>query len=227
MNFLRALRDSVAILVLILLALVCWDVHRAIGPAAAKLDNEIDEAHRATLEIGLTAENLRKATAAWQQASQSQIAATSQVTAQLNANLAQLHQSVGQLNVTFADLQELVQHTDASLNGEHGVLPELAQEEIQLEGATNALQNTLLNANNAAFNLALLTSDSNLKKTLDGLAQTSANAAATTAHLDATAGDIEAFVHRETTPVRGAWNTIKAFLTSFAGPAAEIATSIK
>ena len=46
-------------------------------------------------------------------------------------------------------------------------------------------------------------------------------------NLDATSADIQAFVHRETTPVRGTWNVIKAFLRDFAGPAAQVATSVK
>lgn len=46
-------------------------------------------------------------------------------------------------------------------------------------------------------------------------------------NLDATSGDIRAFVHRETAPVQGTWNVIKAFLRDFAGPAAQVATSVK
>jgi hypothetical protein len=46
-------------------------------------------------------------------------------------------------------------------------------------------------------------------------------------NLDATSGDIHAFVHRETTPVRGTWNVIKSFLEEFAGPAAQVATAVK
>ena len=60
-------------------------------------------------------------------------------------------------------------------------------------------------------------------------------------HMDAAAGNLEgmsadgkkitadaaAFVHRETAPVKGTWNVIKAFLRDFAGPAAQVATSVK
>ena len=46
-------------------------------------------------------------------------------------------------------------------------------------------------------------------------------------NLDATSSDIHAFVHRETTPVRGTWNLIKNFLMEFAGPAAQVATAAK
>lgn len=47
------------------------------------------------------------------------------------------------------------------------------------------------------------------------------------ANLEATTGDIKNFVHRETTPVRGTWNIIKAFLKEFAGPLAQTATAVK
>lgn len=61
-----------------------------------------------------------------------------------------------------------------------------------------------------------------------------ANVQAATAQLNATSEnisaatqDIAAFVHRETTPVRGTWNVIKAFLREFAGPAAQVTTAIR
>lgn len=47
------------------------------------------------------------------------------------------------------------------------------------------------------------------------------------ANLDSTTKDVADFVHRETTPVRGMWNIIKAFLKTFAGPLAQTATAIK
>jgi hypothetical protein len=39
--------------------------------------------------------------------------------------------------------------------------------------------------------------------------------------------DVAAFTHRELAPVRGTWNLIKGVLRDFAGPAAEVATSVK
>lgn len=49
----------------------------------------------------------------------------------------------------------------------------------------------------------------------------------TAANVESTTADIKNFVHRETAPIRGTFNIIKAFLMEFAGPAAEVATSIK
>jgi hypothetical protein len=46
-------------------------------------------------------------------------------------------------------------------------------------------------------------------------------------NLDATSGDVRTFVHRETTPVRGTWNEVKAFLAWIAGPLAQVATAAK
>jgi uncharacterized phage infection (PIP) family protein YhgE len=69
---------------------------------------------------------------------------------------------------------------------------------------------------------------------LKSLANTSQNAADGTAQLvltsqdiHATTHDIQAFVHRETTPVRGTWNVIKSFLVTFAGPMAQVTSAIK
>ena len=60
-----------------------------------------------------------------------------------------------------------------------------------------------------------------------GIHATFLNIASGTAHLDASAADVQTFIHRETTPVRGTWNVIKAFLQEFAGPAAQVATAAK
>lgn len=57
--------------------------------------------------------------------------------------------------------------------------------------------------------------------------QTLAHVDGMAGNLDATSADISAFVHRETTPVRGTWNVVKAFLREFAGPAAQVTTAIK
>lgn len=76
--------------------------------------------------------------------------------------------------------------------------------------------------------LAALTRDEDdIQPILRNTAEITAHAAATSAHLEAASADIAQFVHRETTPVRGTWNVIKAFLREFAGPAAQVATAAK
>lgn len=54
-----------------------------------------------------------------------------------------------------------------------------------------------------------------------------ARSAGISGNLEAATKDVADFVHRETTPVRGTWNIIKAFLKTFAGPLAQTATAIK
>lgn len=67
----------------------------------------------------------------------------------------------------------------------------------------------------------------NLEPAITNINAIAENSKGISANLEATTGDIKDFVHRETTPVRGTWNMIKNFLKEFAGPAAEVATSIK
>jgi len=59
-----------------------------------------------------------------------------------------------------------------------------------------------------------------MERAAESTAETARNAA------DASA-DIKVWVHRETTPVRGTWNIVKAFLREFAGPAAQVAAAAK
>jgi ABC-type transporter Mla subunit MlaD len=70
-------------------------------------------------------------------------------------------------------------------------------------------------------------SDPAIKQSLANVQLVTLNTADTTKQLDMTAQDIHAFVHRETTPVRGTWNVIKGFLVSFAGPVAQVITATK
>jgi len=217
----KILHAIAAVLLCVLLgmgSLVLLDVHRTVPATAAKINLDLDEIHRATLEIGLTAENLRKASAAWQSASQTQAAATSTAAAQLNANLAELHDTLAELHVTIA-------RTDSSLNGPGGVLLQLAGAGEQLTADEKLLEPVLANASAAAANAARLSADPAIAGILANLNATSSSTAGTAANIDATTGDIRAFVHRETAPVKGTWNVIKSFLMEFAGPVAEIFTA--
>jgi hypothetical protein len=50
---------------------------------------------------------------------------------------------------------------------------------------------------------------------------------ATSASVDDGTAHVDAWVDRETAPVRGTWNVLKAFLMEFAGPAASVVTAAK
>lgn len=88
--------------------------------------------------------------------------------------------------------------------------------------AVDALQPSLQN-----FAAASLTLSNGLADTLPHITATSAHVESATGHIDGAAGDVQAFIHRETAPVRGTWNIIKSFLQQFAGPAAQVATAAK
>lgn len=76
--------------------------------------------------------------------------------------------------------------------------------------------------------LAVLSDEANeLRPSIEGFNQIVHSGTGIAGNLDATTSDIKAFVHRETTPVRGTWNVIKSFLREFAGPAAQVATAVK
>jgi hypothetical protein len=109
---------------------------------------------------------------------------------------------------------------DASTGLEMSAMRNLTDTTAKIDDTIDALRPMIDNGIHATAAAATAMSDPAIHETLahvDGAA----------GNLDATTGDIHAFVHRETTPVRGTWTVIKAFLRDFAGPAAQVATSAK
>lgn len=223
LQILRAVFFVVAIIVLLALAVLFWDLHRAAGQLRGVL------AHADTAMASFATASAALENAA--QGQQSYVARDSR-----------------ELAKTVADAHDLLVHTDLALNGtpaRPGLLANLSEAvktqsdsalstQAQLRASMKAvtdlsaeLEAGAQNLNAAAANSAKITADPNLAAALASFADSSKNVASTTAHLDASAADIQAFIHRETAPVRGTWNTIKAFLRDFAGPAAQIATSVK
>lgn len=221
MKTLAVLRDLAAIAALAAAALVLFDVHRVLIP---QTNLDLQEFHRLTLEAGLTAKNVREATAAWQASSKQQAAYFTSAASETTEDLTELKRAIGSVQEAAAAAGAAIAHQDA----------QLAETQAQaraslaaLQSSTNALGPLLANASAAAGNAAKLSADPHLAATLANLDATTQNTAAIAANMDATAADIRAFVHRETTPVRGTWNVIKGFLQSFAGPAAQVATAAK
>jgi ABC-type transporter Mla subunit MlaD len=125
-----------------------------------------------------------------------------QLFSQQNRSLAALEAKAGNaIDSQSATLTELQKHAIASID---------------------ALQPSLQN-----FAAASLTLSDGLSATLPHIAATSAHVESATGHLDGAAADVQSFIHRETSPVRGTWNIVKSFLMEVAGPAAQVATSIK
>lgn len=105
---------------------------------------------------------------------------------------------------------------------------------VQLTHTMNELQPTFDSFAKAAAGAAETMNDPRIGEAIGHLAETSdhaagaaANTEQATAHLDGAAADVQTFIHRETTPARGAWNTVRAFWMWFAGPAAQVATAAK
>ena len=222
----------IALVALLLLCLFLWHL----DVDAREIKPTITDLRRTIVIVSGSATNLEKTLALERQAASAQIASAQQVTAQLA--------------VAGAAANRLIAHTDVSLNGDDlrpGLLRQLsatieeqqdrlsqmesvAQENLQdLDDAEKQITPAIANFNRASSVLADGLPPI-LGNVIDTTAQTVAigqNTADTTHQLDLTAQDIRAFVHRETTPVRGTWNVIKGFLAEFAGPAAQVATAAK
>jgi hypothetical protein len=140
-----------------------------------------------------------------------------------------------QITRLIVDAKSLVGRTDISLNGmgEHpGVLQNLSVAISASAGLTQRaasdLDDTTASVRPILSNLAR-SSDalatglppilSNLQSTSAQTVVISQNTADTTRNIDLTTHDIQQFVHRETTPIRGTFNVIKGFIKDFGGAA--------
>jgi ABC-type transporter Mla subunit MlaD len=142
-------------------------------------------------------------------------AATS--TATLNRDLEKLGKVIDGLSLTVVNFNlqtdELAQHANATLD--------------DTQASIRTAQPAIDDLTRAAAGAAAVMNDPSIPATLASTATIAANTADTSHQLDMTAQDIHVFVHRETAPVKGTWNVIKAFLIEFAGPLAEVAAAAK
>jgi uncharacterized protein YcbK (DUF882 family) len=127
--------------------------------------------------------------------------------------------AVSDLRTTEAQLSETLKQTNLQLNG--ALLPNLAATARESENAMYALTTDLDRLRATIDDADAQVSSPDIPATLKNLRETSANVASMTAHTDATAGDIQAAVHRWTKPPHGIWNVIKGLLTP-AAHAAEL-----
>jgi hypothetical protein len=163
-------------------------------------------------------------------------AATDKFSAAADQETAYWQKTQAQVYKLITDSKEIMVRTDRSLND--GLVPRL---ETTLDGTTalqaSAMKNLAdttaeIDATIAALRPAIdnsVTATAAAAKNLNDLAihETLAHVDGASANVDAATADISAFVHRETTPVRGTWNVLKKFLQEFAGPAAQVATAVK
>ena len=158
-----------------------------------KLNDELDEAHRLTLEAGLTAMEARKASAkeisyldAWNKEISSSIIDFQQVMLQTRQTLAAIQGTSEAATQTVTALQAPITQATATLQA--------------AQRSTEALQPVL-------SHLDALVSDPQLT---DTIAQTDA----TMSHLDATAADVQQEVYKYTHP--GIWAKIKGAVLDIA-----------
>ena len=218
---LRWILHLVAIAALALAGLVLYDAHRALRDMAGQARYTLDNVNRLVRETAQTSANLRHATAEWETSSKQQAAyftaaaaKTGQVLDAAQSAIASIERSSDTLNV------ELVAQG-----------AQLADSEKRMTESVTAMQAglapVLANAAAAAANVAKASADPSIAESLKHLDGTAGELELTSEHIEGATKDIQAFVHRETAPVRGAWNTIKSFLVTFAGPVAQVATAAK
>lgn len=228
------------IVALILVAIVAVFVLFELGLLAVELQGSVD---RITKDIHYTMVVAGNATFDADQAAKQATLASTQVAAAAAEQRAYWNKTSLETYKTMASLRLTIVRADHSLNDV--VVPQLVH---SMQGTDDLMRQTTSDVHQTAVGLqpvlqelarasaaaASTMADPAIHETIVHLDETSAHAAETAeqtaqtvAHLNATASDVQAFVHRETTPVRGTWNVIKAFLREFAGPAAQVATAAK
>src|SRR6185437_14907544 len=173
-------------------------VNLAISDPANGLQANLADLHRTLLVAGGAITNIEKGTRTWQK--KQNAIADQALTDEKSLNLALIS-----TRATTDSLSDLLRDQKSNLS----TLEKAASQSVTSISELSASINT------------------HAGPTLSLIRDSSANIADTTASMDASAHDVQAFIHRETTPVRGTWNVIKSFLREFAGPAAQVATATK
>ena len=220
MRILQGIALAAFVIFLALCIWIAWDVHRATRQLPA-LATDVD---RSVLILAGAGTNLEKTLRAERDASAAQLAASAEAQRKLNLVLDSTRITIGQANHVLADLDSAIQMQDHNLSVvEQQATAAIATLELQMQQLDPAIKS----ANVALANTARLSADPALHETLLHVDATTAAMQATGELVQDSMKDIHDFIHRETAPVRGAWNTIKAFLREFAGPAAQVAVAAK
>ena len=194
---------------------VMYDVHERVK----HFDQTITDANRAIVIMGGAATDLQKTLALERTAATDQLRMASETLTRLNGVVNDLGKTADQATDTIALLGNAVQHQDAQLTQlEDQAKTNLADLDASEKQITPAIDNFNTASAQLAFQLPAILRSTNLA---------AASTAATAENVNMTTHDIQQFVHRETTPVRGTWNVIKQFLSQFAGPAAQVATATR
>lgn len=164
----------------------------AMDDTVDKLNTEIDEAHRLTLEAALTAKAARKAS---------------------EKELTMLDAWNDQITLTFTEVQHVLAQSSAMLQQTSSSEAEMSHAAVE---STVALNKTITDVqpvlSSATAELQTLRSTTEHLDSLiqdSDITETITNINSTTAHLDATAQDIQEQVHKWTHP--GIWTKVKGF----------------
>lgn len=205
-----------------------------------RLSLKIDAVTVPTTSLVITAnqamQNLRDAAASARDASeQAKLAATEQraywkkTSLEMYKTMAALRLTIVRTDESFNNvlMPKLATSLDASVTLQESAMKDLSDAIGKVDVTIDALR-PAIDGGIAATQAASAAMEAAGKNMADpAIHETLAHVDGVAGNLDATSGDIRTFVHRETTPVRGTWNVIKAFLRDFAGPAAQVATSVK
>jgi hypothetical protein len=221
MQIIRGILHLVAIAVLALAGLVLYDAHRALSDTAGQARYTLDNVNRLVREAAQTSANLRHATAEWETSSKQQAAyftaaalKTGAVLDSAQSAIASIERSADTLNLELSDIGT---RSAASMEG-------IAR---SVEQTQKDLAPVLANAAAATANVAKASADPSIAESLQHLDGTAGQLELTSQHIEGATKDIQAFVHRETSPVRGTWNLIRSFIATLAGPLAQVATAAK
>jgi hypothetical protein len=120
-------------------------------------------------------------------------------------------------DVSIEKLGEAAGSLEAVAPSTQGAVQQIAQDTHDTMQATQAMIGA------ATKDLA----DTNIQSTMISVRETAQATASATAHLDATAADLQKVADEWAAPIHGLWAHLKAFIFEAAGPLASVATAIK
>lgn len=196
---------------------VLGDLDRAVKETSHNVNFTIGTLNTAALGMSDSAANLETTLSQERAAMAGQLQETDQLLARMNAMVTSVNTTVQKSGDTMDALGQAVEDQDHNLSLLEAQaltnLQQLEKQEEQLGPLLYAGTRTLQDAE-------LLFANPDISATLAHINHSAAN-------VDQTTADFAAFVHRETTPIRGTWNVLRSTLEHLAAPAANVATAIK
>jgi ABC-type transporter Mla subunit MlaD len=213
---------AIAAVLLIEGALFLRSARLDIAPIAASTQRAIDNADSLLHQTGVTIEQINEATQKFSAAADQQTAYWQKTQLQVYKLITDTKEIMVRSDRSLNDVlvPRISASLDASTDLQVSAMRNLTDTTARIDDTIDALRPMIDNGIRATAAAATAMSDPAIHETLTHVDGVSGN-------LDTTSADIQAFVHRETTPVRGTWNVVKKFLQEFAGPAAQVATATK